>query len=102
MGKIQKEGAGEILKEGVGVNPKEGEGSGLGKGMQGSKRKCSATPLPPRSPGVCIKAKMPVQTTHRAEGMVQRENKKNEVGTTIGHCYRCKECTFGVPQGPPV
>ena len=94
VGKIQKEGAGEILKEGVGVTPKEGEGSGLGKGMWGSKRKCSATPLPPRSPGVRIKAKMPVQTTHRAEGMVQRENKKNEVGTMIGHCYRCKECTF--------
>ena len=94
VGKIQKEGAGEILKEGVGVTPKEGEGSGLGKGMRGSKRKCSATPLPPRSPGVCIKAKMPVQTTHRAEGMVQRENKKNEVATTIGRCYRCKECTF--------
>ena len=94
VGKIQKEGAGEILKEGVGVTPKEGKGSGLGKGMQGSKRKCSATPLPPRSPGVHIKAKMPVQTMHRAEGMVQRENKKNEVGTTIGRCYRCKECTF--------
>ena len=94
VGKIQKEGAGEILKEGVGVTPKEGEGSGMGKGMRGSKRKCSATPLPPRSPGVPIKAKMPVQTTHCAEGMVEWENKKNEVGTTIGHCYRCKECAF--------
>ena len=102
VGKIQKEGAGEILKEGVGVTPKEGEGSGLGKGMRGSKRKCSATPSPtpthekvvPRSPGVCIKAKMPSQTTHRAEGMVEQINKKNEVGITIGHCYRCKECTF--------
>ena len=94
VGKIQKEGVGEILKEGMGVTPKEGEGSGLGKGMWGSKRKCSATPPPRRSPGVCIKAKMPVQTTHCAEGMVQWENKKNEVGTTIGHCYRCKECTF--------
>ena len=49
VGKIQKEGAGEILKEGVGVTPKEGEGSGMGKGMRGSKRKCSATPPPPDS-----------------------------------------------------
>ena len=64
----------------------------MGKGMWGSKRKHSATPPPPRSPGVRIKAKMPVQTTHRAEGMVEWENKKNEVGTTIGRCYRCKEC----------
>ena len=48
VGKIQKEGAGEILKEGVGVTPKEGEGSGMGKGMRGSKRKRSATPLPPQ------------------------------------------------------
>ena len=94
VGKIQKEGAGEILKEGVGVTPKEGEGSGLGKGMRGSKRKHSATPPPPRSPGVRIKAKMPVQTTYHAEGMVQWENKKNEIDTTIGRCYRCKECTF--------
>ena len=77
VGKIQKEGAGKILKEGVGVTPKEGEGSGMGKGMQGSKRKCSATPPPthekvvPRLPGVCIKAKMPSQTTHHAKGMVE-------------------------------
>ena len=56
----------------MGVTPKEGEGSGMGTGTQGSKRKRSATPQPPRSPGVRIKAKMPVQTTHRAEGMVQR------------------------------
>ena len=109
VGKIQKEGVGEILKEGVGVIPKEGEGSGMGKGMRGSKRKRSATPLPtpthdtpedprkkvvPRSPGVHIKAKMPVQTMHRAEGMVEWVNKKNEVGTMIGRCYRCKECAF--------
>ena len=94
MGKIQKEGAGEILKERVGVTPKEGEGSGMGKGMRGSKRKCSATPPPLRSSGVRIKAKMPVQTTHHAEGMVQQENKKNEVGTMIGCCYCCKECAF--------
>ena len=70
-GRIQKEGAGDSMKEGVGVTPKEGEGSGMGTGMRGSKRKRSATPPPPRSPGVRIKAKMPVQTTHRAEGMVQ-------------------------------
>ena len=93
-GRIQKEGAADSMKEGVGVTPKEGEGSGMGTGMRGSKRKRSATPLPPRSPGVRIKGKMPVQTMHRTEGMVQRENIKNEVGTTIGRCYRCKECTF--------
>ena len=102
-GKIQKEGVGKvhtkkgegkIQKEDVGVTPKEGEGSGMGTGMRGSKRKRSATPLPPRSPGVRIKAKMPVQTTHHAEGMVQHQNIKNEVGATIGHCYRCKECAF--------
>ena len=93
-GRIQKEGAGDGMKEGVCVTPKEGEGSGMGTGMRGSKRKRSATPPPPRSPGVRIKAKLPVQTTHRAEGMVQQENIKNKVGTTIGHCYRCKECTF--------
>ena len=95
----------------MGEIPKEGEGSGMGKGMRGSKRKCSATPPPPptpthdtpedpckkvvpRSPGVRIKAKMPVQTTHHAEGMVERVNQKIEVGTTIGHCYCCKECAF--------
>ena len=102
-GKIQKEGVGnvptkkgegKIQKEDVGVTPKEGEGSGMGMGTRGSKRKRSATPPPPRSPGVCIKAKMPVQTMHRAEGMVQHQNIKNEVGATIGHCYRCKECVF--------
>ena len=95
MGKVHtKKGEGNIQKEDVGVTPKEGEGSGMGTGMQGSKRKCSATPLPPRSPGVRIKAKMPVQTMHRAEGMVQRQNIKNEVGATIGRCYSCKECAF--------
>ena len=94
VGKIQKEGASDSMKEGVGVTPKEGEGSGMGAAMWGSMRKCSATPPPPRSPGVCIKAKMSVQTTHRAEGMVQRENIKNEVGTTIGCCYHCKEGAF--------
>ena len=70
---------GKIQKEGVGVTPKEGEGSGLGKGMRGSKRKRSGTPSPTpthekvvsRSLGVRIKAKMPSQTTHRAEGMVE-------------------------------
>ena len=102
MGKIQREGAGAIQKEGVGEILKEGEGSGMGKGIRGSNRRWSASLLPtpthetvvPRSPGVPIKAKMPSQTTHRAEGMVERVNKKNEVGTTIGHCYRCKECAF--------
>ena len=102
VGKIQREGAGAIQKEGVGEIPNEGEGSGMGKGMWGSKRKWLASPLPmpthekvvPRSLGVCIKAKMPSQTTHCAEGMVKQVNKKNEVGTMIGHCYRCKECTF--------
>ena len=79
VGKIQREGAGAIQKEGVGEIPKEGEGSGMGKGMWGSKRKWSASPLPtpthekvvPRLPGVRIKAKMPSQTKHRAEGMVE-------------------------------
>ena len=109
VGKIQREGAGAIQKEGVGEILKEGEGSGMGKGMWGSKRKHSATPPPtpthdtpedprkkvvPRSPGMRIKAKMPVQTMHHAEGMVERVNKKNEVGTMIGRCYCCKECTF--------
>ena len=102
-GKIQKEGVGnvptkkgegKIQKEGVSVTPKEGEGSGMGTGTWASKRKRSATPPPPRSPGVRIKAKMPVQTMHRAEGMVQHQNIKNEVGATIGHCYSCKECAF--------
>ena len=102
-GKIQKEGVGKVLtktgegkiqKEGVGATPKEGEGSGMGTGMWGSKRKCSATPPPPQIAWYAIKGKMPVQSMHRAEGMVQRENIKNEVGTTIGCCYRCKECTF--------
>ena len=117
MGEIQKEGVGKVhkgwvkfrekgwvqsRKGGVGEIPKEGEGSGMGKGMRGSKRKWSASPsstpthekVVPRSPGVCIKAKMPSQTTHCAESMVKRVNKKNEVGPTIGHCYRCKECAF--------
>ena len=95
MGNVPtKKGEGKIQKEGVSVTPKEGEGSGMGTGMRASKRKRSATPPPPRSPGVRIKAKMPVRTTHRAEGMVQRQNIKNEVGATIGHCYSCKECTF--------
>ena len=37
---------------------------------------------------------MPFQTTHCAEGMVEWVNKKNEVGTMIGHCYCCKEYAF--------
>ena len=102
-GKIQKEGVGKIhtkkgegkiQEEGVSVTPKEGEGSGMGMGMRASKRKRSATPPPPTSPGVRIKAKMPVQTTHRAERMVLRRNIKNEVGATIGRRYSCKECAF--------
>ena len=86
----------------MGETPKEGEGSGMGKGMWGSKRKQLVSPLPkpthekvvPRLPGVRIKAKMPCQTMHRAEGMVERVNKKNEVGAMIGQCYCCKECAF--------
>ena len=109
MGKIQKEGVGEILKEGVGVTPKEGEGSGMGKGMQGSKRKRSATPPPtpthenvvPRLLGLCIKAEMPSQTTHRAEGMVKRINKKNEVGATMGIVIAVRSALLSVPQGLP-
>ena len=102
MGKIQREGAGAIQEVGVGEILKEGEGSGMGKGMWGSKRKWLASPsstpthekVVPRSPRVRIKAKMPSQTTHHAEGMVKRVNKKNEVGATIGCCYHCKECAF--------
>ena len=95
VGKVHtKKGDGKIQKEGVDVTPKEGEGSGTGTGTWGSKRKQAATPPPTRSPGVRIRAKMPVQTTHRAEGMVQYHNVKNEVGATIGRCYRCKECAF--------
>ena len=109
VGKIQREGVGAIQKEGVGEIVKEEEGSGMGKEMRGSKRKCSATPPPtpthdtpenphkkvvPRLPGMHITAKMPAQTMHHAEGMVEWVNKKNEVGTTIRHCYCCKECAF--------
>ena len=117
VGKIQKEGVGEIPKEGEGSGMGKGMrgkhkgmgGAGMGAAERGSKRKCSATPSPPpthdtledppkkvvsRSPGVRIKAKMPFQTTHHAEGTVEWVNKQNEVGTMIGHCYRCKECTF--------
>ena len=116
-GEIQKEGMGEILKEGEGSGMGKGMwgkhkgmgGVGMGAAGRGSKRKHSATPSPPpthdtpedppkkvvpRSPGVHIKAKMPFQTMHHAKGMVERVNKKNEVGAMIGHCYRCKECTF--------
>ena len=116
-GEIQKEGVGEILKEGEGSGMGKGMwgkhkgmgGAGVGAAGRGSKRKCSATPSPPpthdtpedpckkvvpRSPRVRIKEKMPFQTTHHAEGMVEQVNKKNEVGTTIGHSYRCKKCTF--------
>ena len=117
MGEIQKEEVGEIPKEGEGLGMGKGmqgkgkgmSGEGMGAAGRGCKRKCSATPLPPqtcdtledphkkvvpRPPGVCIKAKMPFQTTHRTEGMVECVNKKNEVGATIGCCYCCKECAF--------
>ena len=116
-GEIQKEGVGEIPKEGEASGMGKGmrgkgkgmTGAGMGAAGRGCKRKHSATPLPlpthdtqedphkkvvPRSPGVCIKTKMPFQTTHRAEGMVEHVNKKNEVCATIGHCYCCKECAF--------
>ena len=116
-GEIQKEGVGEIPKEGEGSGMGKGmwgKCKGMGGAMmgaveRGSKRKHSATPSPPpthdtpedppktvvpRLPGVHIKAKMPFQTTHHAKGMVEQVNKKNEVGATIGHCYRCKKCAF--------
>ena len=117
MGAIRKEGVGEILKKGEGSGMDKGMrgkrkglgGAGMGAAGRGSKRKRSATPSPPpthdtpedphenvvpRSPGVRIKAKMPFQTMHHAKGMVEWVNKKNEVGTTIGCCYHCQECTF--------
>ena len=116
VGKIQREGAGAIQKEGVGEIPKEGEGSGMGKGKRGSKRKHSATPPPtpthdtpedpckkvvPRLPGVPIKAKMPVQTTHRAEGMVERVNKKMKLALQLGVAIAVRSAHLSVPQGPP-
>ena len=116
-GEIQKEGVGEIPKEREGSGMGKGmwgkgkgmRGAGMGAVGRGCKRKCSATPSPsptcdtpedpckkvvPRSPGVCIKTKMPFQTTHHAEGMVEHVNKKNEAGAMTGHCYHCKECAF--------
>ena len=63
-------------------------GAGMGAAGRGCKRKHSATPLPPPTRDT------PFQTMHHAKGMVERVNKKNEVGTMIGHCYRCKECAF--------
>ena len=100
VGKIQKEGAGEILKEWVGVTPKEGKGSGMGKGMRGSKRKHSATPPPPRSLGVHIKAKMPSQTTHRAEGMVELTRRMKLV-LRLGVVIAVRSALLSVPQGLP-
>ena len=113
VGEIQKEGVGEIQKEGVGEIQKEGEGSGMGKGMQGKGRKCKnimrehpATPLPspkhhvqkdphknvvPKSPGVHITKKMPLKSTHHAEGMAECINIRDAVGTNIGWYYKCKE-----------
>ena len=105
VGKIHKKGVGKIQKEGVGEIQKEGEGSGMGKGMRGKgkgmsgvgmgavgrgcKRKHSATPSPPPK-----RHAQPFHTTHCAEGMVERVNKRNAVGIKIRHFYRCKECTF--------
>ena len=49
----------------------------------------------PRSPGVHIKKKMPLKSTHRAEGMAECINIRDAVGTNIGRYYKCKECAFG-------
>ena len=90
-------------------------GTGMGAVGMGCKRKCKnimrehpATPLPspkhhvqkdpcknvvPRSPGVQIKKKMPLKSTH-AEGMAERINIRDAVGTNIGWYYKCKECAF--------
>ena len=72
-------------------------------------RECPATPSPlpkrhvqkdphknvvPRSPGVHIKKKMLLKNNHRAEGMAERINIRDAVGTNIGRYYKCKECTF--------
>ena len=85
-GKIQKEGVGKvhtkkgegrIQKEGVGVTPKEGEGSGMGTGMWGSKRKCSATPPPPQITWCAHQSKdaSPDHTSCRRHGSM-REHKE--------------------------
>ena len=48
----------------------------------------------PRSPGIHIKKKMPLKSTHRAEGMAECINIRDAFGTNIGRYYKCKECTF--------
>ena len=48
----------------------------------------------PRSPGVHMKKKMPLKSTHRAEGMAECSNIRGAVGTNIGRYYKCKECAF--------
>ena len=65
----------------------------MGTGMRASRGNVQLLHRHPHRLGA-HQSKMPVQTTHRAEGMVLRRNIKNEVGTTIGHCYSCKECAF--------
>ena len=40
------------------------------------------------------KKKMPLKSTHRAEGMAEHINIRDAVGTNIGRYYKCKECTF--------
>ena len=72
-------------------------------------RECPVTPLPlpkrhvqkdphknvfPRSPGVHIKKKMPLKSTHHAEGIAERINIRDAVSTNIGWYYKCKECAF--------
>ena len=47
-----------------------------------------------RSPGVHIKKKMLLMNTHLAEGMAERINMRDAVGTKIGQYYKHKECTF--------
>ena len=88
----------------------------MGMGLWGKGRKCKnivrehpVTPSPspkrhvqkdpcknvvPRSPGVHITKKMPLKSTHCAEGMAERINIRDAVGTNIGRYYKCKECTF--------
>ena len=77
-------------------------------------RECPATPSPlpkrhvkkgphknvvPRSPGVHIKKKMLLKSTHRAEGMAECINIRDAVSTNIGQYYKCKECAFECHKG---
>ena len=48
----------------------------------------------PRSPEVHIKKKMPLKNNYHAEGMAERINIRDAVGTNIGRYYKCKECAF--------